>query len=146
MALSISPIPGPSSEISIIRASGVIAKLVRDLGRVGNRETPGILTVLVLEDLVMAVYLPVVAVLLAGCATSTAGQLDAMLAGYDDHPVQVAVLVVDLDSGETVLARDRERLFRPASTMKLLTTAAICRRELLVEIEGVASLAKEIGS
>ena len=52
--------------VTYISSSGVIAKLVGDLGRIGNRETPHVLTVLVLEDLVMAVYLPVVAVLLAG--------------------------------------------------------------------------------
>ena len=32
--------------------------MLRDLDRLGNRETPTILSVLVLEDLVMAVYLP----------------------------------------------------------------------------------------
>ncbi len=52
--------------VTYISSSGVIAKLVGDLGRIGNRETPHILTVLVFEDLVMAVYLPVVSVLLVG--------------------------------------------------------------------------------
>jgi CPA2 family monovalent cation:H+ antiporter-2 len=52
--------------ITYISSSGVIAKVLRDLRRLGNRETPTILSVLVLEDLVMALYLPVVAVMLAG--------------------------------------------------------------------------------
>jgi CPA2 family monovalent cation:H+ antiporter-2 len=52
--------------ITWISSSGVIAKVLRDLGRVGNRETPAILTVLVLEDLAMAVYLPILTALLAG--------------------------------------------------------------------------------
>ena len=65
--------------VTYISSSGVIAKLVRDLGRVGNRETPGILTVLVLEDLVMAVYLPVVAVLLAGTSAAE-GAIDFAVA------------------------------------------------------------------
>jgi CPA2 family monovalent cation:H+ antiporter-2 len=52
--------------ITWISSSGVIAKVLRDLGRVGNRETPVILTVLVLEDLAMAVYLPILTALLAG--------------------------------------------------------------------------------
>jgi CPA2 family monovalent cation:H+ antiporter-2 len=52
--------------ITYISSSGVIAKVLRDLGRLGNRETPTILSVLVLEDLVMALYLPVVAVMLVG--------------------------------------------------------------------------------
>lgn len=52
--------------ITWISSSGVIAKVLGDLGRTGNRETPVILSILVLEDLSMAVYLPVVTALLAG--------------------------------------------------------------------------------
>jgi len=52
--------------VTYISSSGVIAKVLSDLGRLGNRETPAVLTVLVLEDLAMAVYLPCVAVILAG--------------------------------------------------------------------------------
>jgi CPA2 family monovalent cation:H+ antiporter-2 len=49
-----------------ISSSGVIAKVLSDLGRLGNRETPAILSTLVMEDLAMAAYLPVVAVLVSG--------------------------------------------------------------------------------
>src|SRR3954454_6333481 len=52
--------------ITWISSSGVIAKVLGDLGRLGNRETPVILSILVLEDLAMAVYLPIVTALLAG--------------------------------------------------------------------------------
>jgi CPA2 family monovalent cation:H+ antiporter-2 len=52
--------------VTYISSSGVIAKVLADLERLGNRETPSILSVLVIEDLVMAVYLPLVAVLLVG--------------------------------------------------------------------------------
>ncbi|KAF4410443.1 MULTISPECIES: cation:proton antiporter [Streptomyces] len=52
--------------VTWISSSGVIAKVLNDLGRVGNRETPVILSVLVLEDLAMAVYLPIITALLAG--------------------------------------------------------------------------------
>jgi CPA2 family monovalent cation:H+ antiporter-2 len=52
--------------ITFISSSGVVAKLLNDLGRTGNRETPTILTVLVIEDLAMAAYLPVIAVILVG--------------------------------------------------------------------------------
>lgn len=65
----------------------------------------------------------------AGCAgTGEVGLGTAPLLVHDEPAVQVAALVVDLDTGETLLARDAARLLRPASTMKLLTTAAICRR------------------
>ncbi|WP_413809443.1 cation:proton antiporter [Streptomyces sp. OE57] len=52
--------------VTWISSSGVIAKVLGDLGRLGNRETPVILSILVLEDLAMAVYLPIVTALLAG--------------------------------------------------------------------------------
>lgn len=52
--------------VTYISSSGIIAKLLADLGRLGNRETPLILSILVIEDIVMAVFLPVLAVMLAG--------------------------------------------------------------------------------
>ncbi len=51
-----------------ISSSGVVAKVLTDLDRLGNRETPAILNLLVLEDLAMAAYLPVAAALVAGQA------------------------------------------------------------------------------
>ncbi|WP_242423912.1 cation:proton antiporter, partial [Frankia sp. EI5c] len=44
--------------VTAISSSGIISKVLSDLGRLGNRETPVVLSVLVLEDLAMAVYLP----------------------------------------------------------------------------------------
>src|SRR4051794_3743504 len=52
--------------VTYISSSGIIAKVLADLGRMSCPETPSLLSVLVIEDLVMAIYLPVVAVLLAG--------------------------------------------------------------------------------
>ena len=49
----------------------MIAKILGDLGRIGNRETPVILSILVLEDLAMAVYLPILTALLAGVGLAT---------------------------------------------------------------------------
>jgi monovalent cation:H+ antiporter-2, CPA2 family len=49
--------------VTYISSSGVIARLLEDLGRLGNRETPAVLSVLVLEDFAMAGYLPLLAVL-----------------------------------------------------------------------------------
>ncbi|MFV8317387.1 cation:proton antiporter [Mycobacterium sp. 23] len=51
--------------VTYISSSGIIARLLEDLGRLGNRETPAVLAVLVLEDFAMAGYLPLVAVLAA---------------------------------------------------------------------------------
>lgn len=50
--------------VTYVSSSGVAAKLLHELGRVGNRETPVILSILVVEDLAMAVYLPILAALL----------------------------------------------------------------------------------
>ncbi|WP_079104461.1 cation:proton antiporter [Streptomyces europaeiscabiei] len=52
--------------VTWISSSGVIAKVLGDLGRLGNRETPVVLSILVLEDLSMAVYLPILTALVAG--------------------------------------------------------------------------------
>jgi CPA2 family monovalent cation:H+ antiporter-2 len=49
-----------------ISSSGIVARVLGDLGRLGNRETPAVLSVLVLEDFAMAAFLPVLAVLAAG--------------------------------------------------------------------------------
>lgn len=66
---------------------------------------------------------------LTSCAASDARpDLGALLRPHDDHPVQVVALVVDLDTGEILFSREAQRLVRPASTMKVLTTAAVCRR------------------
>jgi len=52
--------------ITYISSSGIAAKLMQDLEWIGNREAPAVLSVLVLEDLAMAAYLPIVAALLVG--------------------------------------------------------------------------------
>lgn len=52
--------------VTYVSSSGVIAKVLGELGRRENPETPLVLSVLVLEDLAMAVYLPVVGTLLLG--------------------------------------------------------------------------------
>lgn len=52
--------------VTYISSSGVIAKVLADLRRLDNPETPTIISILVIEDLVMALYLPLVAVLLIG--------------------------------------------------------------------------------
>ncbi|OBF12935.1 cation:proton antiporter [Mycobacterium sp. ACS4331] len=52
--------------ITYISSSGVVSRLLSDLRRLGNRETPSVLSVLVLEDFAMAAYLPLLTVLAAG--------------------------------------------------------------------------------
>jgi CPA2 family monovalent cation:H+ antiporter-2 len=52
--------------ITYVTSSGITAKVLGDLGWLGNRETPAVLSLLVFEDLTMAVYLPILTALLAG--------------------------------------------------------------------------------
>ncbi len=52
--------------VTWVSSSGIVARTLSDLGRLGYRETPSVLSVLVLEDVAMAAYLPVLGVLLAG--------------------------------------------------------------------------------
>ncbi len=70
-----------------VSSSGIVAKLLEDLDRVGNRETPVVLGVLVAEDLAMAGLLPVAAVIASG---DPLGQ--ALLAGA--AAITVAALAV----------------------------------------------------
>ena len=83
--------------ITWVSSSGVIAKVLRDLGRVGSRETPVILTVLVLEDLAMTVYLPILTALVAGAGLAT-GSLTVAVA----LAVAGAVLFVALRYGRVI--------------------------------------------
>lgn len=52
--------------VTYISSSGVIAKVLAELGRLNNKETSTVISISVLEDLAMAVYLPLVGVLLLG--------------------------------------------------------------------------------
>jgi K+:H+ antiporter subunit KhtU len=52
--------------VTYVSSSGIIARLLEEFERLGNRETPIVLSLLVIEDLAMALYLPIVAGLLIG--------------------------------------------------------------------------------
>lgn len=52
--------------ITYISSSGIIAKLLTDLGWMDNQETSTVLSILVLEDIAMALFLPLVTIFLIG--------------------------------------------------------------------------------
>lgn len=52
--------------VTYISSTGVIARIIHEFKGKENRETPFVVQVLVLEDLAMAVFLPIIAVLLSG--------------------------------------------------------------------------------
>lgn len=80
--------------VTWISSSGVIAKVLRDLGRLGNRETPVVLSVLVIEDLAMAFYLPILSALVIG-----AGLLQGATAVVIAVSVVVVILYIALRHG-----------------------------------------------
>jgi CPA2 family monovalent cation:H+ antiporter-2 len=83
--------------ITYVTSSGITAKVLDDLGWLGNRETPVVLSLLVMEDLMMALYLPILTAVLAGVG---------LLGGSVTLAVAVAtvgcVLLVALRYGRTV--------------------------------------------
>jgi CPA2 family monovalent cation:H+ antiporter-2 len=81
--------------VTAVSSSGIIAKMLGDLGRLGNRETPVVLSVLVLEDLAMAAYLPILTALLAHHTLLRSSVTLAVAFG-----AVVAVLVLALRFGE----------------------------------------------
>ena len=105
--------------ITWVSSSGVIAKVLGDLGRLGNRETPVILSVLVIEDLAMAFYLPLVTAVLAGAGLI--GGVEALAVAL---VTVVAVLVVAIRYGHAISGfisvRDPEALLLSVLGLTLL--------------------------
>lgn len=83
--------------VTYASSSGIVAKLIDELGWVGNRETPGILSLLVAEDLAMAVYLPILGALLIGAPGVETGTQLALALG-----AVAVVLVVAVRFGELI--------------------------------------------
>jgi CPA2 family monovalent cation:H+ antiporter-2 len=54
--------------VTYVTSSGITAKVLADLQWLGNREVPVVLSLLVFEDLTMALYLPILTALLAGAS------------------------------------------------------------------------------
>jgi monovalent cation:H+ antiporter-2, CPA2 family len=101
-----------------VSSSGVASKLLDDLDRLANRETPAVLNLLVIEDLAMAVYLPVIGAVVAGRSGSATAvtiavalaavaliltvalrwgdHLSALLAGASDEALLLAVFGLTL--------------------------------------------------
>lgn len=98
--------------ITYITSSGIVAKLLGDLNRLGNRETSTVLSLLVMEDIVMAVFLPIAAVLIVG-ATVVEASLSVLLA----LAVVAVALFVSLRMGARV-----SRLLDSTSPELLLLT------------------------
>jgi len=102
--------------VTYISSSGVVAKLLADLGWTANRETPVVLSILVFEDLAMAVFLPILgAVAVGGTIMGATSSIVAALAA-------VATILI-------VASRHGDRLSRMALSssdeVNLLTVLGI---------------------
>ncbi len=82
--------------VTWISSSGIVSRTLSDLKRLAFRETPSVLSILVLEDIAMAAYLPLLGVILAGAG---------IVAGVTGSAVAVGAVL-----GFLVLARRAERL------------------------------------
>jgi monovalent cation:H+ antiporter-2, CPA2 family len=97
--------------VTYVTSSGIVAKILGDLGRIGNRETPVVLSILVVEDLAMAAYLPLLTGLLVGEDVLTS----ALPVGVALGTVAL-VLVVAVRYGETL----SRLVFSPSDEVLLL--------------------------
>jgi CPA2 family monovalent cation:H+ antiporter-2 len=81
--------------VTYCSSSGIIAKVLSEVRLLDRRETAGVLSILVLEDLAMAVYLPLVGALLAG-----GGPRKILLSVSVAIAVVLLVLFIALQFGE----------------------------------------------
>ena len=98
--------------VTYVSSSGIVAKVLSEQGWTGNRETPAVLSVLVIEDLVMALYLPVAAALLVG--KGDLGSLAPALGG-------VAIVVVVLGAATRIEVGVSRFVFSRSDESLLLT-------------------------
>ena len=114
-----------------ISSSGVVSKVLSDLGRLGFRETPAVLNLLVIEDLAMAVYLPVVAALIVGgTLLATIGSVLVALA------VVTVIMVIAFTFGPRIsnaLAGGSDESFLLAIFGVILLVAGLAQR---LEVSG----------
>ncbi|WP_382306757.1 cation:proton antiporter [Herbiconiux sp. UC225_62] len=106
---------GPVAAVALagvtwVSSSGVVAKMLRDLGRLSNRETPVVLAILVIEDLAMAFYLPILAALVVGVSLLQGAIAVAVAVG-----VVAVILYIALRHGSVI-----SRIFTPEHPEPLL--------------------------
>ncbi len=131
---------GPVAAVALagvtwVSSSGVIAKLLRDLGRLSNRETPAILAVLVIEDLAMAFYLPVLSAIVIGVSLLQGAIAVAIAVG-----VVAVILYVALRHGHFV-----SRLF-PADEYEPLLLGVLGLTMLVAGVAAEVSVSAAVGA
>ncbi|HKH07662.1 MAG TPA: cation:proton antiporter [Agromyces sp.] len=121
--------------VTWVSSSGVIAKLLRDLGRLSNRETPAILAVLVIEDLSMAFYLPVLSAIVVGVSLAQGAVSVAIAVG-----VVAVILWIALRHGHVV-----SRMF-PAEDAEPLLLGVLGLTMLVAGLAQEVSVSAAVGA
>jgi CPA2 family monovalent cation:H+ antiporter-2 len=109
--------------VTYVSSSGIIAKVLSDQGWTGNRETPVVLSTLVIEDLVMALYLPVATALLVGADDITT-IAPAMIGITVVAIVLGAATKIEVGISRLVFSRSDESLLLTILGMTILVAGA----------------------
>ncbi|SFR73233.1 potassium/proton antiporter membrane subunit, CPA2 family [Agromyces sp. CF514] len=131
---------GPLAAVALagvtwVSSSGVVATILRDLGRLSNRETPAVLGVLVIEDLAMAFYLPILSALAVGASILQGAIGVAIAVG-----VVSVILFVALRHGHLV-----SRLF-PADEYEPLLLGVLGLTMLVAGLAAQVSVSSAVGA
>jgi monovalent cation:H+ antiporter-2, CPA2 family len=109
--------------VTYVSSSGIVAKVLSDFGWTGNRETPVILSILVLEDLAMALYLPVAGALLTGGSA-----MDTVLTAGTGVLIVVVVVAaatrIEVGLSKIVFSRSDESLLLTILGITILVAGA----------------------
>ena len=95
--------------ITYLTSSGIVAKVLRDLGRERDPEVGLVVSILLIEDLSMAIYLPIMGALLAG-GLAVAGLLWAGLAIVAVVGLLALALHLELGISRLLFSRNDEAL------------------------------------
>lgn len=109
--------------VTYVSSSGIIAKVLSDHGWTGNRETPVVLSTLVIEDLVMALYLPLAGALLVG-----GGDAASLLPAFGGIVVVIVVLAaatrIEVGVSRLVFSRSDESLLLTILGLTIIVAGA----------------------
>ena len=99
--------------VTYVSSSGIAAKVIDEFGWIANREIPVVLSILVIEDLAMAVYLPLVAALLASGGGTAGAALRVLVS------VAVALVILRLATSRAGLWMSRAVFHRSDEVLLL---------------------------
>jgi CPA2 family monovalent cation:H+ antiporter-2 len=96
--------------VTYVSSSGIAAKLLHDFGWTHNRESRVVVSTLILEDLAMAVYLPILAGLLIAGAFSVKGLIGSGIAIVAVVLLLLAATRIDVGMTRFIFSRSDEAL------------------------------------